>query len=550
MVKKLDVDIDQGIYGTPGGVLATVIPVNKKCSGCLHYLLNRTACTIGKQPRSCGGGSSPETGYAPLISDSESYQECRKKMGLKNQAPSAQAGKANKIEGPSFSVHVLGDGNKGSLAHKSLEVEEHWLYKAFMNVSKALPGQYGQESSMEWTNPTFRSRHEKPALGPSIAAGGRSSGYGQIGGAGPSIQTAGAVDNSPSGMQLAKPHPMDKQNWTHGARSSAVTTPEGHRFTIIKNTDNSFHLHVRGADGKAHYHHDSGPSATPAGAQKFSSMHEAAGAAVRAYGKMPKAGMAATGTRKSLLRIDVIYSDDSISKSVPLNMKHDGARFGRAVPNRAGYGSGVMDFEKMEAHWVHPGGRAERISHPSGKFSDKQEMIKAVTTHYHTKVAPMYDKKSLVFDMAKSALDLMAQVEETISKAMAAGAAPEPVVTPHGNYHIVPHESGKGYAVHFVPKTAGKVPGKSEQVAGHTGGVSAEGAKTLIAAHSNLHTMKQAISSTQGKKVGLEQRGPTGIHQNVKLARSVSDEDLIKSANMLARAIRLYKSEHVCTCSH
>jgi len=43
---------------------------NPKCSQCLHYAPERSACEIGQLPDVCGDGSRPDLGFAPLHSDS------------------------------------------------------------------------------------------------------------------------------------------------------------------------------------------------------------------------------------------------------------------------------------------------------------------------------------------------------------------------------------------------------------------------------------------------------------------------------------------------
>lgn len=111
-----DIDIDQSLVGGVGneklGQKATKVCPNRKCSGCLHYESNRLLCLKAKQPTTCGSGSNPDEGYAPIISDSVNHQELRKKKGLKNQAPTASVGKVNQPKGPAFKVKVLNEAKK------------------------------------------------------------------------------------------------------------------------------------------------------------------------------------------------------------------------------------------------------------------------------------------------------------------------------------------------------------------------------------------------------------------------------------------------------
>jgi hypothetical protein len=46
--------------------MARVVPWNKKCHGCLHYETNKSVCLTALMPSSCGDGSEPHLGYAPL----------------------------------------------------------------------------------------------------------------------------------------------------------------------------------------------------------------------------------------------------------------------------------------------------------------------------------------------------------------------------------------------------------------------------------------------------------------------------------------------------
>ncbi len=48
------------------GQIANKVPANPKCNGCLHYNPGKSICVIGLAPSSCGDGSVPDIGYAPL----------------------------------------------------------------------------------------------------------------------------------------------------------------------------------------------------------------------------------------------------------------------------------------------------------------------------------------------------------------------------------------------------------------------------------------------------------------------------------------------------
>lgn len=132
--KSIDVDIDAGIFGiaqygakdeestgeghpedeTTGGAgkLATRVEPNPKCMGCMQYDNTRGVCTVALYPTSCGDGSKPETGYAPLVPNAVAYEEWQKKKGLAHNAPTANAqadGVPAYPAGPEFKTQVLGD---------------------------------------------------------------------------------------------------------------------------------------------------------------------------------------------------------------------------------------------------------------------------------------------------------------------------------------------------------------------------------------------------------------------------------------------------------
>lgn len=107
---------------TTGGAgrMRTVVAPNPKCMGCLHYDNTRSHCLVALAPASCGDGSKPETGYAPMVPDEEAYQEWRAKRGLAHNAPrgtvsigedgSGSKGPVGGPQGaPDFVVQVLGD---------------------------------------------------------------------------------------------------------------------------------------------------------------------------------------------------------------------------------------------------------------------------------------------------------------------------------------------------------------------------------------------------------------------------------------------------------
>lgn len=49
------------------GILQNKVAQNPKCNGCVHYDLNKSICEIGLAPASCGDGSYPDIGYAPVV---------------------------------------------------------------------------------------------------------------------------------------------------------------------------------------------------------------------------------------------------------------------------------------------------------------------------------------------------------------------------------------------------------------------------------------------------------------------------------------------------
>jgi hypothetical protein len=118
-----------------GGQMATIVDPNPKCNSCLHYNVNRSLCMMALVPTSCGDGSKPETGFAPLVPNATAYQEWRAKRGLQHNAPrgtvaadglrSASGAKppvAGPGESPDFEVQVLGDEGhmELSLSHPDL----------------------------------------------------------------------------------------------------------------------------------------------------------------------------------------------------------------------------------------------------------------------------------------------------------------------------------------------------------------------------------------------------------------------------------------------
>ena len=48
------------------GMVASKVPQNPKCNGCHHYATQKSLCEIGLAPSSCGDGSMPDIGYAPV----------------------------------------------------------------------------------------------------------------------------------------------------------------------------------------------------------------------------------------------------------------------------------------------------------------------------------------------------------------------------------------------------------------------------------------------------------------------------------------------------
>ena len=48
------------------GIVQNKVAPNVKCQSCLHYNMNRSVCEVGLQPSSCGNGSIPDMGYAPM----------------------------------------------------------------------------------------------------------------------------------------------------------------------------------------------------------------------------------------------------------------------------------------------------------------------------------------------------------------------------------------------------------------------------------------------------------------------------------------------------
>lgn len=106
-------NLDPDVYGvdetsSPVGNATRVAP-NKKCNGCLHYEMQNQLCLAALQPESCGDGSEPETGYAPLIPDAQAYKDWRSKRMHRYSAPTAQADAGPMPKGPSYKLEVIGD---------------------------------------------------------------------------------------------------------------------------------------------------------------------------------------------------------------------------------------------------------------------------------------------------------------------------------------------------------------------------------------------------------------------------------------------------------
>lgn len=137
---------------TTGGAgrMRTVVAPNPKCMGCLHYDNTRSHCMVALAPASCGDGSKPEAGYAPMVPSEEAYQEWRAKRGLAHNAPrggpvsvgadgSGAKGPVGGPQGaPDFVVQVLGDEG-----HVQLSEEPGDLSKGSKGQSKLSRQGYG-----------------------------------------------------------------------------------------------------------------------------------------------------------------------------------------------------------------------------------------------------------------------------------------------------------------------------------------------------------------------------------------------------------------------
>lgn len=154
---------DEETTGT-NGVYQTVVAPNPKCLGCLHYDNTRGYCIVGLYPASCGDGTQPENGYAPLVPNEEAYQEWRAKRGLQHNAPrslmqtmpgtTSGSGAKEPAGGegvaPDFKLQVLGDEGHMELSLRSiLDGEQdavvksdfalHHTVEGFMSNLKGLP---------------------------------------------------------------------------------------------------------------------------------------------------------------------------------------------------------------------------------------------------------------------------------------------------------------------------------------------------------------------------------------------------------------------------
>jgi hypothetical protein len=95
---------------TGGGRYARAVEPNVKCLGCLHYDNRLGYCLVALVPTSCGDGSKPETGYAPLVPNAMAHQEWRQKRGLPFNAPAPMAAdQGNETGVAKFETKILGD---------------------------------------------------------------------------------------------------------------------------------------------------------------------------------------------------------------------------------------------------------------------------------------------------------------------------------------------------------------------------------------------------------------------------------------------------------
>lgn len=188
--KSFDVDVDPGMFtvadyarkdeeSTPGenhpedettgaGTYATIVKPNAKCSSCLHYDANRTACMQALYPTSCGDGSKPETGYAPSIADPAINAAKKVVDGMKVSAPVAMidAGSSNGNDDTSAAgaLQMLGDEVFNAAMHRNTRNGKEMLQKAVRalnTVWKSLP----EHARQPYSNQTeFIDRIQKGGL--------------------------------------------------------------------------------------------------------------------------------------------------------------------------------------------------------------------------------------------------------------------------------------------------------------------------------------------------------------------------------------------------
>lgn len=453
-----DIDIDQSLVGGVGtngaGQQATVVCPNRKCSGCLHYEQNRNLCLVAKQPTSCGSGKDATHGYSPIISCDDA-KSVKSKKGQEHQAPTAHVGKPTQPKGPAFSVKVL---NNDKSLHKAEQAAYDMLYKA-------LVGQMSQK------DPEYF-KHENYA--------------------------------DPRTAQ--KNHLEQKHNWSMGGRSLTANTPEGHRYMVVKQHDNTHVVHVKHASGKSGYLASNG-SLVPSSAD--AAIHPSASSAVAAASGHYKVG---GGGR-------MIPAGSIFGKSMTSLAFFGDDKKARAVPDIGG-GMYHLDYVKKSACFVDDDGGHTKIP---GSYSSMSELDDAVSSDNHERVWSLAKSsyEQLVVETAVEAADLLKSFNASPGDPSAHDTHKMYSIrdTSHGAYHVTPHPKG-GVKVDYVPKGPDGLPNHkaAEPVHGSDQvGLSHEAVGAAVAAHHATTKMNNWVANRNNMAAQLQkmsgQQAPAPLKQ-------------------------------------
>lgn len=495
-MKRSDIDVERGYYDTDksGGQMATIVPMNKKCAGCLHYETNRTACMKALAPKSCGSGSDPEQGYAPMMPDAQAYQEWRQKKGMKFTTPPAQAGKKDKNKGPSYSVHVLGD-HAGTLSlHKSEWTNKQWYDSGlYPEIRKAL-------------ELDRNSRNQGRSFGAPQHPLGESN-FDMLGGAAPKLGAPGSAATSraqaPAGetsqivskRKLANlplaPNAKQKSGVASGA---GVQKPAGEvEAHPMADVANNWSKHPSGRThsievGHGKYtvlHHDDGTHTSfyqAKGAEKPVKLaghpdgHDAIGAVIAHHDKVSSAanpsvgrtsGIAAGKLQRSMVTGLMFFQSDSddfsatLSKALSSEPMKSRGRFAYAIPSDH-FDAGsyyTFDAANKSAFYTRDG---------SVEFIGKSDnFIEAAMAHHRLTVES--DRTIMMKGFVAEAVALYHDVNKAMDAAVGVNPklrnrrTPQPnaptlrSTTAHGEYHVHPGSKNNHSIVSFKPHDGGQV---------------------------------------------------------------------------------------------